>query len=152
MRITLFQPDIPQNTGTILRLAACMGVDVDIIEPCGFVFSDAKFKRAGMDYIENMDIIRHENWAAFRQHYADRRLVLLTTKAETSFLDFKFQAQDILIFGQESAGAPDELHESVNERVLIPMQPGMRSLNIAVSAAMTMCEGLRQTGLFPKMG
>ena len=147
MRLALYQPDIPQNTGAILRLAACMKTGVDIIEPCGFIFSDRKFKRAGMDYIDAMDIIRHPTWEAFKSA-APGRIVLLTTKADHRYTDFAFQADDTLLLGRESKGVPDTVHQDVDARILIPMAPNMRSLNIAVSAAMVLGEALRQTHLF----
>jgi len=150
MRLALFEPDIPQNTGTILRLAACFGIGVDIIEPCGFVFSDRRLKRAGMDYLDQVELSRHDSWADFiTDDDQNRRIVLLTTKAETCYTDFKFQPADILLLGRESAGVPEVVHEEVDARVTVPMSPEMRSLNIAVSAAMVLGEALRQTDGFP---
>lgn len=147
MRIALYQPDIPQNTGTILRLAACFGVGVDIIEPCGFVLSDARMRRAGMDYVDHVDWKRHHSWERFQAERTSGRLVLLTTKAAAPLQDFSFSESDILLFGRESAGVPDEVHAAADARVLIPMRPGLRSLNIAVSASIALWEALRQTGL-----
>ncbi len=150
MRLALFEPDIPQNTGTILRLAACFGIGVDIIEPCGFVFSDRRLKRAGMDYIEQVELRRHESWAKFfEDNNNNERIVLLTTKGETSHTDFKFQATDILLLGRESAGVPVDVHQVVDAEIRVPMMPETRSLNIAVSAAMVLGEALRQTDGFP---
>lgn len=150
MRLALFEPDIPQNTGTILRLAACFGIGVDIIEPCGFVFSDRRLKRAGMDYIEQVELRRHESWAKFfEDNNKNERIVLLTTKGETSHTDFKFQATDILLLGRESAGVPVDVHQVVDAEIRVPMMPETRSLNIAVSAAMVLGEALRQTDGFP---
>jgi tRNA (cytidine/uridine-2'-O-)-methyltransferase len=150
MRLALFEPDIPQNTGTILRLAACFGIGVDIIEPCGFVFSDRRLKRAGMDYIEQVELRRHESWAKFfEDNNKNERIVLLTTKGKTSHTDFKFQATDILLLGRESAGVPVDVHQVVDAEIRVPMMPETRSLNIAVSAAMVLGEALRQTDGFP---
>ncbi len=146
MRIALYQPDIPQNTGTILRLAACFGVPVDIIEPCGFALSDARMRRAGMDYIDHVDWSRHNSWERFLEQRPSGRLVLLTTKADASLQDFIFNADDTLLFGQESAGVPDAVHNRADARVSIPMQRGLRSLNLAVSASIAAWEALRQTG------
>lgn len=153
MRLCLFQPDIPQNTGTILRLAACLHLGVDIIEPCGFAFSHAKFRRAGMDYIDALDIERHASWADFKQSGAERgsekesrRLILLTTKAASSYLDFTFEPSDVLILGQESSGVPEDVHQDVDARLKIPIQAGQRSLNVAMAAAMVSGEALRQLG------
>lgn len=146
MRIALYQPDIPQNTGTILRLAACFGVAVDIIEPCGFALSDSRMRRAGMDYVDHVDWQRHNSWERFREDRAPGRLVLLTTRADTSLQNFTFSENDTLLFGQESAGVPDAVHAAADARVLIPMRAGLRSLNIAVSASIALWEALRQTG------
>ncbi len=149
MRLALFEPDIPQNTGAILRLAACLGVGVDIIEPCGFVFTDARLKRAGMDYLDQLSITHHSSWTAFTENRDAGRLVLLTTKAELAYTDFVFDALDTLIVGRESAGAPREVHEAADARVKVPMGEGMRSLNVALASAMVLGEALRQTGRFP---
>ena len=149
MRIALYQPDIPQNTGTILRLAACMGVPVDIIGPAGFDMSDRNLKRAGLDYLEHVTMVRHESWDAFRSSIettAPRgRLVLLSSQAETHYTNFAFHADDILLLGRESAGAPPQVHGAADARISIPMREGLRSLNIAVAAAMVLGEALRQT-------
>ncbi|MCW8914896.1 MAG: tRNA (cytidine(34)-2'-O)-methyltransferase [Magnetovibrio sp.] len=148
MNLALFQPDIPQNTGTLLRMCACLDVDADIIEPCGFVFSDKHLKRSGMDYLDMARINRHVSWSAFRQQKQDvdgGRLVLLTTKSDLSYTDFRFQPGDTLLLGSESTGAPDEVHVAVDARVTIPMAGDARSLNIAVAAAMVLGEALRQT-------
>ena len=146
MRIALYQPDIPQNTGTILRLAACFGFPVDIIEPCGFALSDARMRRAGMDYIDHVDWMRHNSWERFLEQRTAGRLILLTTKADTALQDFTFKASDILLFGRESAGVPEEVHTHADARIAIPMQSGLRSLNLAVSASIAAWEALRQTG------
>ena len=146
MRLALFQPDIPQNAGTLLRTAMCLGLNVDIIEPCGFVMSDKRLKRAGLDYLTGVDVTRHETWEVF-QGQAKRqgfRVVLLSTKARTPYTDFIFKEDDILMVGRESAGVPDEVFEAVDERVRISMVVNARSLNVAVAAAMVIGEGLRQ--------
>jgi len=148
MRLALYQPDIPQNAGTLMRLCACLGVSLDIIEPCGFLLTDKNLKRAGMDYLEKLDMARHNSWEAFRKT-AGGRLVLLTTRTSDSFLDFKFQSGDILLAGRESAGVPDDVHAACDARVTIPMAAGVRSLNVAVAASMVLSESLRQTGGFP---
>jgi tRNA (cytidine/uridine-2'-O-)-methyltransferase len=154
MRIALYQPDIPQNTGTILRLAACLGVPVDIIEPAGFDMSNRALRRAGLDYLGHAEFVCHRNWDAFEEARAairpvPPRLVLFTSKGEESHLSFAFAPADILLFGRESAGAPPEVHAAADARLTIPLRPGLRSLNIAVAAAIALGEALRQTGGFP---
>jgi tRNA (cytidine/uridine-2'-O-)-methyltransferase len=151
MRIALYEPDIPQNTGTILRLAACLGLAADIIEPAGFPISDRAFRRAGMDYLDQVSIARHASWAAFEAWRAQAgcRLILFTTGARTSYLDHAFRADDLLLFGRESAGVPEAVHQAAQARLVIPMRGGFRSLNVAVAAAMAVGEALRQTGGFP---
>lgn len=149
VEIALFEPDIPQNTGAVLRTAACLGAPVHIIEPCGFVLSDAKMRRAGMDYLGQVDLIRHESWDRFREAMAGRRLILLTTRAETRLPDFRFLPGDILLFGRESAGVPEQVHESVEQRLRIPLMPGTRSLNLAASAAMVLATALDRLGAYP---
>lgn len=150
MRIALYQPDIPQNTGTILRLGACMGVSISIIEPCGFPFSDRGLKRAGLDYLLKSDISRHESWDSF---LADRpkgaRIVLLTTKGAVPYTRFHFEPDDILLLGRESAGVPDAVHNVADARIIVPMMAETRSLNVAIAAAMVLGEALRQTNQFP---
>lgn len=152
MRLALYQPDIPQNTGTILRLAACVGVGVDVIGPTGFDMSDRSLRRAGLDYLEHVILTRHESFEAFEAARATAapkpRLVLLTTHAPCAHTDFAFEAGDILMLGRESAGAPDAVHAAADARVSIPLRGGLRSLNIAVAAAMVLGEALRQTGGF----
>lgn len=147
IRIALYQPDIPGNTGTILRLAACLGAGVDIIEPAGFDISDRNLKRAGMDYIASAALVRHVNWERFEEWRATtgRRLVLASTKAALPYTKVEYRPDDILLFGRESAGAPDHVHDKADERVLIPMVEGQRSINVAMSAAMITGEVLRQT-------
>lgn len=149
MRIALYQPDIPQNTGTILRLAACFAVPVDIIEPAGFPWDDAKLRRAGMDYRELAQVTRHVSWSAFQAGRPPGRLVLLTTRSDRSPYDFTFASDDVLLFGRESAGVPEDVHESCEARLRIPMVAGARSLNVAVAAALILGESLRQCGGFP---
>ncbi|MFQ0813509.1 tRNA methyltransferase [Brucella anthropi] len=146
LRIALYQPDIPGNTGTILRMAACLGFAVDLIEPAGFDVSDRALKRAGMDYLEQAALTRHADWRRFEDWrlQAGRRIVLASTKAAIPYTDYRFQDNDILLFGRESAGVPDHIHDGADARLLIPMVPGARSLNLAVSVAMTAGEALRQ--------
>ena len=149
MRLALYQPDIPQNTGTMIRLATCLGVGIDIIEPCGFPFSIKGLRRAGMDYLEHADITRHSSWDHFVKFVAGReaRIILLTTKSSESYLDIKYQESDIILMGRESAGVPDEVHEFASKRVLIPMKGDFRSINVATSAAMVLGEALRQVNI-----
>lgn len=148
MQIALYQPDIPQNTGTILRLCACLGVTAHIIEPAGFPVSDRHFRRAGMDYLDQVAIMRHDSWSKFEQWRNDGgyRLVLLTTKGTSSYLDYRFGLDDILLLGRESAGVPDGVAAAADARLVIPIRPGLRSLNVAMAAAMALGEALRQTG------
>jgi tRNA (cytidine/uridine-2'-O-)-methyltransferase len=148
MRIALYEPDIPQNTGTILRLAACLGVAAHIVEPAGFPVSDRAFRRAGMDYLDRVALTRHASWAEFDAwRRAERlRLVLFTTGAETSYLDHRFRTDDILLFGRESSGVPAAVHQAADARLKIPMRPGLRSLNVAMAAAMALGEAIRQAG------
>ncbi len=169
MRLALFEPDIPQNTGALLRLGACLGVGVDIIEPCGFLLTDRGLKRAGMDYLDLADMRRHPSWARF---LADRgspageggsistpareggpikkgRLLLLTTKGAQPYTGFAFAPDDTLLLGRESAGVPEDVHDAADARLVIPMRPGARALNVTQAAAMVLGEALRQTGLPP---
>jgi tRNA (cytidine/uridine-2'-O-)-methyltransferase len=153
MRIALYQPDIAQNTGTILRLCACLGIAADIVEPTGFPNSDRAFRRAGMDYLDQVELTRHASWSAFLRWRADRasplpRLIVFSTRAATSYLDHRFEPDDILLFGRESAGLPDEVHGAADARLVIPMRQGLRSLNVAIAAAIAAGEALRQTGGF----
>jgi tRNA (cytidine/uridine-2'-O-)-methyltransferase len=147
MRLALYEPDIPQNTGTILRLCACLGVEAHLIEPAGFPTSDRAFRRAGMDYLDQVALVRHASFDAFeawrRGHGG--RLVLLTTRAGMCYLDFAFRPDDVLLFGRESAGVPEHVHQAADARLVIPMRHGLRSLNVAVAAAMAVGEALRQT-------
>jgi tRNA (cytidine/uridine-2'-O-)-methyltransferase len=147
MQIALYQPDIPQNTGTILRLCACLNVVAHIIEPAGFPVSDRHFRRAGMDYLDQVTIMRHDSWLKFEQWRigSDYRLVLLTTKGAMPYLDYRYSANDVLLLGRESAGVPEEVATVADARVVIPLQPRMRSLNVAMAASMALGEALRQT-------
>ena len=151
MRLALYQPDIPQNAGALMRLCACLGVALDIIEPCGFLLSDRNFRRAGMDYAPKAELHRHESWERFQAGRAvscETRLILLTTRAAKPYFEFTFAPGDTLLVGRESAGVPEEVHQAADARVLIPMRPGLRSLNVAQAAAMVLGEALRQTGGF----
>jgi len=151
MQIALYQPDIPQNTGTILRLAACFGVTAHIIEPAGFPVTDAAFRRAGMDYLDRVSIVRHMSWPVFEawRQAAGARLLLFTTAATIRHVDAAYRPDDILLFGRESAGVPEAVHHAADMRLTIPMRPGLRSLNVAVTVAMALGEALRQTDGFP---
>lgn len=149
MRLALFEPDIPQNTGTILRLAACLDVGVDIIEPCGFLLDDRRMRRAGMDYLELAALTRHASWNAFRPTIAGR-LVLLTTHAERAYADFNYEPTDVLLLGRESDGVPTHVHGAADARIRVPMRPNARSLNVALAAAIVLAEALRQTGSLPR--
>ncbi len=146
MRIALYQPDIPQNTGTILRLCACLGIEAHIVAPAGFPTSDRAFRRAGMDYLDTVTLVRHTSWQAFEawRRAENHRLVLFTTAGARNYLDFAYQADDVLLFGRELAGVPQEVHESADARLVIPMRAGLRSLNVALAAAMAAGEALRQ--------
>ena len=152
MRLALYQPDIPQNTGTILRLGACLGVDVDIIGPAGFDMSGRALRRAGLDYLDHVEIYRHESFEAFevwRSGQDGARLVLLTSHGSVAHTEFRFAPTDVLLLGRESAGVSQSVHDACAARVRIPLRPGLRSLNIAVAAAIALGEALRQTGGFP---
>jgi tRNA (cytidine/uridine-2'-O-)-methyltransferase len=155
MRLALYQPDIAQNTGTILRLCACLGVPVDVIGPTGFDMSDRALKRAALDYLAHVDLTRHQSFAAFMQCRnaagpEQGRLILLSAHAETSHCDYAFGRDDTLLLGRESAGCPDAVHDCVDARIAIPMRPGLRSLNVAVAAAIVLGEALRQTAGYPR--
>lgn len=149
MRLALFQPDIASNAGAMLRLCACLGVGADVIEPCGFVWSDAKLRRAGMDYLDRVALQRHPSWEAFRAARGPGRLVLLTTRGDVALPDFVFRADDTVMVGRESAGVPDAVHAAVDARLAIPLAPGARSLNVALAAAIALGEALRQTRQWP---
>ncbi|HEX4199486.1 MAG TPA: tRNA (cytidine(34)-2'-O)-methyltransferase [Caulobacteraceae bacterium] len=151
MRLALFQPDIPQNLGGAIRLCACMGAALEIIEPCGFPLSDRSLKRAALDYGGHAEVVAHASWRDFlaAEQRKDGRLALFTTHGARRFTDFVFEAGDTLLFGRESAGVPDEVHAAAGARLLIPMAAGMRSLNVVNAAAMALGEALRQTNGFP---
>lgn len=146
MRLALYQPDIPQNAGTMMRMAACLGVPVDLIEPAGFDASDRNLRRAGLDYLQSLDLSRHVGFSAFEEERraAGRRLVLATTRGAVPYWDFVFGPDDVLMVGRESAGVPDEVHGLADARLVVPMREGLRSLNVAVAAAMILGEALRQ--------
>ncbi len=152
MRIALYEPDIPQNTGTILRLCACLGLEAHIIEPAGFPVTDRAFRRAGMDYLDRVAITRHGSFQAFEDwRRAERlRLVLLTTAAEAAYLDHTFRDDQVLLVGRESAGVPEAVHAAADVRLRIPIAEGLRSLNVAMAVALVAGEALRQTGGFPQ--
>lgn len=149
MRIALFEPEIAGNVGAILRLGACMGAAVDLIEPMGFAWDDRRVRRTAMDYIDHVTIARHAGFDAFRSSIGSRRLVLLTTKSHQSAYDFEFTADDVLLFGKESAGVPTAVASACNARVRIPMRPEVRSMNLATSAALALGEAMRQTSTLP---
>jgi tRNA (cytidine/uridine-2'-O-)-methyltransferase len=149
LRLALYEPDIAANTGTILRLAACFGTGVDVIEPCGFVWSEPKLRRAGMDYLDRVDLARHASWARYREAPRPGRLVLLTTKATVRLPDFRFKAGDTLLLGRESAGVPDAVRDAADAAVRIPLAAGERSLNVALAAALALGEALRQLDAYP---
>lgn len=144
MRLAAYQPDMPQNTGAMLRLCACLGFGFDIIAPCGFVLDDARLKRVAMDYGALSDHVTHRDWLSFLAQLGQRRVVLLTTKAATLYTDFAYQADDVLLVGQESAGVPEGVHQAVTARVTVPLMPPARSLNVVIAAAMVAGEAIRQ--------
>ena len=149
MRLALFQPDIPQNAGTIIRLCACFDIPLDIIEPCGFILSDAKLRRAHMDYEQRAIINRHKSWTDFETKNASNRMVLFTTKGNSNLDEFKFSSIDTLIMGSETSGVPEKIHQKIPHKVRVPIGPSTRSLNVAVCASMVLWEALRQTGKLP---
>lgn len=156
MRLALFQPDIPQNTGTLMRFCACLDLPMDIIEPCGFIFNDKAMQRAGMDYLGMVNYRRHSSWKDFlrcREEHPDEygRIVLMTTHASKPYTEFSFQPNDVILMGRESAGVPQEVHRQADARIVIPMNENARSINVAVSAVMVVGEGLRQIDGFPKI-
>jgi len=150
MRLALYEPDIPQNAGTLMRLAACLGAPVDLIEPAGFPSSDRAFRRAGLDYLDHVEIRRHRSFGSFQEWRAAQglRLVLLTIRGDRRFETFRFEPSDILMVGRESAGVPETVHAAADARLRVPMRSGLRSLNVAVAAAMVMGEAMRQTELW----
>lgn len=148
IRLALYQPDIPQNTGTMLRLGACLGVNVDLIEPAGFPVSDRAFRRAGMDYLDQVELVRHDSFDVFHDclRAQGRRLVLLSTQATQPYTAFAFDRNDTLMVGRETSGVPEAVHAAADARIIVPMRTGLRSMNVAVAAAMVLGEALRQTG------
>lgn len=150
MRLALYQPDIPQNAGALLRLGACLGVAIDLVEPAGFLVDDRRIARAALDYVLAADLTRHASWERYRADRPPGRLVLLTTRAATSHLDFAFRPDDALLLGRESAGVPDEVRRVCDAEIRVPMRTGMRSLNVALAAALVLGEALRQTKGFPE--
>jgi tRNA (cytidine/uridine-2'-O-)-methyltransferase len=151
LRLALFEPDIPQNTGALLRLAACLCVDVDLIEPCGFLLDDRRFRRALLDYAASLQICRHASWAAFlAARNPQSRLILMTTAGTIALHHFAFAADDTILLGRESAGVPEAVHRAASARVVIPLRSSARSLNVALAGALALGEALRQTGLFPQ--
>ena len=151
LRLALFEPDIPQNTGALLRLAACLGVAVDVIEPCGFLFGDRRVRRAGLDYLDKLTVRRHASWGTFLAAHDPRsRLVLMTTSGSAALHCFAFAADDTILLGRESAGVPEAVHRAASARVVIPLRQSARSLNVALAGAIALAEALRQTGLFPR--
>jgi tRNA (cytidine/uridine-2'-O-)-methyltransferase len=150
LRLALFEPDIPQNTGALLRLAACLGVEVDLIEPCGFLLDDGRVRRAALDYSAKLSVRRHASWESFLADHDPRsRLVLMTTSGSVALHRFAFAAEDIILLGRESAGAPEAVHRAASARVVIPLHRPARSLNVALAGAIALAEALRQTGGFP---
>ena len=153
MRLALYEPDIPQNAGALLRLGACLGVAVDLIEPCGFLLDDRRLKRAGLDYRTRAALARHASWERYRALRASAagagRLLLLTTRGEVPYHRFAFRPDDTLLLGRETAGVPEAVHQAADARLVVPLKPGLRSLNVALAAAIVLGEALRQTGLIP---
>ncbi len=150
MRIALFEPEIAGNVGAVLRLGACLGAAVDLIEPMGFAWDDRRVRRTAMDYIDHVEVVRHPSFAAFRASVGDSKLILFTTKASRSAYNFAYRADDILLFGKESAGVPPEVADASHARLRIPMRAQVRSMNLATSAALALGEALRQTGTLPE--
>lgn len=151
MRIALYQPDIPQNAGAIFRLAACLGIAVDVIEPCGFVLDDRRLRRVAMDYGGQTEITRHASWETYGKGRGEGRIVLLTTSGGTSHIDFAYDASDTLLLGRESAGVPESVHASADARLIVPMAEGARSLNVVTATAMVLGEALRQTAGYSEL-
>jgi len=154
MRLVLFEPDIAQNAGTLFRLAACLGVPVDVVEPCGFHLDDRRLRRAALDYLDALDLTRHVSWRAYRARRAGARggrLVLLTTRGDVAYTEFAFRPDDSLMVGRESAGVPEAVHQAAAARLRIPIRPGLRSINVALAAAMVLGEALRQTAQQPRV-
>ena len=153
MHLVLYQPEIPQNAGTLLRLSACLGLSVHMIEPFGFLFSERRMRRAGMDYMDHVDLTIYTSWQAFlnQNNKTSRRLILLTPHTSEAYMDFKFEKDDMIIVGRESSGVPEDVFKDCSHYLAIPMNPGLRSLNVAIAASMVLGEALRQTDLFPPL-
>ncbi|WP_370297620.1 tRNA (cytidine(34)-2'-O)-methyltransferase [Qipengyuania mesophila] len=149
MRIAMFEPEIAGNVGAVMRLGACLGAAIDLIEPMGFTWDDRRVRRAAMDYIDHVEIVRHAGFEAFLETLGEARLVLFTTKSTQSAYDFAYRADDVLLVGKESAGVPDHVVQASHAQLRLPMREGVRSLNVATSAAIALAEGLRQTGTLP---
>jgi tRNA (cytidine/uridine-2'-O-)-methyltransferase len=149
LRLALFQPDIAQNVGAAIRLSACLGIDLEVIEPCAFPLDDRRLRRAALDYGTGAGVRRHDTFETFRTSVAPARLILMTTRGEHSFLDHRFAPDDVILMGSESSGAPPFVHAAAAARLRIPLAPGLRSLNVVTAAAMVLGEALRQTGLWP---
>lgn len=149
VHLALYQPDIPQNLGSAIRLCSCLDVSLDVIMPCGFPWNDKKIRQAGLDYMDAIQLTKHDSWDRFKETKKDSRLILMTTKASVRYTDFEFNEKDILIAGRESSGVPDEIHDYVDHRVVVPVKPGLRSFNIINASAMILSEALRQTESFP---
>ena len=149
MRLAAYQPDIPQNTGALIRLCASFGVPLELIEPFGFLWDEKKIRVSAMDYFDLVKLTRHSSWQKFQTHFAEQRVVLLTTKASVNYTEFEFRPDDILLLGRESAGVPEDVHASVDGRVLIPLNPAARSINMAMAGGIVLAEALRQTNGFP---
>ena len=151
VQLALYQPDIPQNLGSAIRLCACLDTPLDVIEPCGFPWNDRKIRQSGMDYMDAITINRHSSWDRFFENYhGKQRIILMTTKSPHNFTEFTFQPDDILLAGRESSGVPDDIHACADGRVIVPLKPGLRSFNIINASAMILSEALRQTDGFPK--
>ena len=149
MRLAAYQPDIPQNTGALIRLCASFGVPLELIEPFGFPWDEKKVRVSAMDYFDLVKLTRHSSWQKFQDNFSAQRIVLLTTKASVNYTEFEFRPDDVLMLGRESAGVPDDVHAAVQGRVLIPLNPAARSINMAMAGAIVLAEALRQTNGFP---
>lgn len=149
MRLAAYQPDIPQNTGALIRLCASFGIPLELIEPFGFPWDEKKVRVSAMDYFDLVTLTRHSSWEKFRSHFSNQRIILLSTKASVNYNEFEFRADDVLLLGRESAGVPAEIHAALPERVKIPLNPAARSINMAMAGGIVLAEGLRQTNGFP---
>ncbi len=149
MRLAAYQPDIPQNTGALIRLCASFGVPLELIEPFGFLWDEKKIRISAMDYFDLVELTRHSSWQKFQTHFSTQRIILLSTKASVNYTQFEFRPDDVLLLGRESAGVPEDVHASVDGRVLIPLNPAARSINMAMAGGIVLAEALRQTNGFP---